>query len=73
MKRMDQEEWVGLIEKNVKCCACCKPLKNSKNLHRTWAKETHLLVGVRNSPTLTSLLFNIKLFIYKSFLYKKPI
>ena len=30
---MDPEEWVGLIEKNVKCCACCKPLKNSKNLH----------------------------------------
>ena len=30
---MNTEEWVGLIEKNMKCCACCKPLKDSKNLH----------------------------------------
>ena len=30
---MDTEEWVEQISKGVKCCACCKPLKNSKNLH----------------------------------------
>jgi len=31
--RTDTEEWVERISEGVKCCACCKPLKNSKNLH----------------------------------------
>ena len=30
---MDAEEWVERISEGVKCCACCKPLKKSKNLH----------------------------------------
>jgi len=30
---MNTEEWVERISEEVKCCACCKPLKNSKNLH----------------------------------------
>ena len=30
---MNTKGWVERISEGVKCCACCKPLKNSKNLH----------------------------------------
>ena len=30
---MNTEEWVERISKGVKCCACCKPLKDSEKLH----------------------------------------
>jgi len=30
---MNTEEWVERISEGVKCCACCKPLESSKNLH----------------------------------------
>ena len=38
-EKMDTEEWVEQISKGVKCCACCKPLKNSKSIHIVFLEQ----------------------------------